>query len=110
MSLQVWWPLFPFLFSVVLTCQIMVIFRLGKYRKPGRLEWTLVLSALVTYALTYALGRWPWLHMPMSNLSELIMLVNLVYFFRKGRKDLGWLYVTALAAVGIDFLLHYILK
>jgi hypothetical protein len=109
MSLKVWWPLFPLLFLVVMTCLIMAILRLSRI-KAARVEWISVISALLFYFLTFALGRWPWLHMPIANVAELFMLYNAVHFFRAGRKDIAWLNTIALIAVVIDFALHYILR
>lgn len=109
MSLKVWWPLFPLLFVIVLTCLITATLRLARIQAT-RAEWTTVVSALFFYVLTFALGRWRWLHMPMSNVAELFMLYNVVHFFRTGRKDLAWLNLIALLAIAFDFALHYILK
>ncbi len=110
MSLKVWWPLFPLLFLIVLSCLLASMVQLWRRGGASRIEWALMVSALLTYSLTYALARWPWLHMPMSNLSELIMLFNVYHFFRKKRKVIAWLNVSALLAVACDFALHYILR
>src|SRR5262245_16825998 len=109
MSVKTWWPLFPLLFLIVLTCLITATIRLTR-NKADRIEWVTTLSALIFYFLTFALGRWRWLHMPLSNVAELFMLYNAVHFFKSGRKDIAWLNVIALSAVFFDFALHYILK
>ena len=109
MSVKIWWPLFPLLFLIVITCLVTATIRLSRV-KAARSEWTTVFSALFFYFLTFALGRWRWLHMPLSNVAELFMLYNAIYFFRKGQKDVAWLNITALIAVFIDFALHYILR
>ncbi len=109
MSAKVWWPLFPLLFFIVLCCLITAIVRVVKRGKPTRKEWTILLSALVFYFLTFALGRWRWLHMPLSNIAELFMIYNVYYFFKKNQKDIAWLHIISLIAIVIDFALHYIL-
>jgi hypothetical protein len=65
-----------------------------------------VSSAFITYSLTYALASWPWLHMPISNIAELIMIFNVYHFFCKWRTDIAWLHVIALLAIVCDFALH----
>jgi hypothetical protein len=109
MPLKTWWPLFPLLFLIVLTCLITATVRLAR-TKADRIEWATTVSALFFYFLTFALGRWRWLHMPLSNVAELIILYNAVHFFRTGRKDIAWLNIISLVAIGLDFALHYILK
>lgn len=109
MLVKNWWPLFPLLFLVVLTCLITAILRLRR-NKTTRVEWITALSALFFYFLTFTLGRWRWLHIPLSNTAELFMLYNIVHFFRSGRRDIAWLNLLALIAVAFDFALHYILK
>jgi len=86
------------------------MFRLWRKGETSRLPWVLAISAFIAYSLTYAFGKWPWLHMPMSNIAELILIFNVYYFFRKGQKDLAWLYFVALLAIACDFALHTILK
>lgn len=110
LSAKTWWPLFPLLFILVLTCLISAIIRLARGGKVTRREWIPLLLALIFYFLTFALGRWRWLHMPMSNIAELIILYNAFYFFRKGRRDIAWLNIIALLAILLDFALHYILR
>jgi len=110
MSAKVWWPLFPLLFVVVLACLVAALLRLKQSDHPTRKEWLLLSMALLFYFLTFALGRWPWLHMPISNIAELIMLYNVYYFFKKKQKDIAWLNITSLLSIAADFSLHYILK
>ncbi|MBI3804263.1 MAG: hypothetical protein HY282_10940 [Nitrospirae bacterium] len=110
MSAKVWWPLFPLLFVIVLVSLITALVRLKRTGGASRLEWTTVSLALLFYFLTFALGRWRWLHMPMSNIAELFILFNAVHFFRKGQPKIAWLNIIALAAIATDFALHFILK
>ncbi len=110
MSAKVWWPLFPLLFLIVLSCLITAAVRLPRGGKPTPKEWAILLLALLFYFLTFALGRWRWLHMPMSNIAELFIAYNIYYFFKKNRKDIAWLNIIALLAIGVDFALHFILK
>ena len=110
MSAKVWWPLFPLLFVIVLSCLITAAVRLPRAGKPTRKEWTILALALLFYFLTFALGRWRWLHMPMSNIAELFMIYNAYYFFKKNRKDIAWLNMIGLSAIAADFALHFILK
>ncbi|MFQ5779813.1 MAG: hypothetical protein ACE5HN_03390 [Nitrospiria bacterium] len=110
MSAKVWWPLFPFLFVIVLFSLITPIVRFARRGKPTRKEWTILLCALLFYILTFALGRWRWLHMPLSNIAELFMIYNIYYFFKKKQRDIAWFNIIALAAIACDFALHYILK
>ena len=110
MPLKIWWPLFPLLFLIVLTCLITAAFRLARTGKATRTEWATVSLALLFYFLTFALGRWRWLHLPMSNIAELFILYNMFYFFKKNQKGIAWLNFTALLAIAADFALHYILK
>lgn len=110
MSAKVWWPLFPLLFFVVLSCLIVALIRLKRSGDPTRKEWLLLTTALLFYFLTFALGRWRWLHMPVSNIAEAIMFYNVYYFFKKKQKDIAWMNITALLAIASDFALHYILK
>jgi len=110
MSAKVWWPLFPILFLIVLASLIIAIaslFKSGKGTRSGKLGLSL---ALLFYVLTFALGRWPWLHMPLSNIAELIMIYNVYYFFKTKQKDIAWCNIIALLAIAIDFALHFILK
>ena len=109
MSVKTWWPLFPLLFLIVSACLITAAVRLARGR-ADRIEWATTLSALLFYFLTFALGRWRWLHMPMSNAAELFILYNIVHFFRSGRRDIAWLNLIALISIAFDFALHYILN
>jgi hypothetical protein len=109
MSAAVWWPIFPLLFLVVLGSLTTVMFR-ARTSNFNRKEWITLSLALLFYFLTFALGRWRWLHMPMSNIAELFILYNLVHFAKKGRKDIAWLNGVALLAIATDFALHYIMK
>ncbi|MFQ5580751.1 MAG: hypothetical protein ACE5FZ_09065, partial [Nitrospiria bacterium] len=108
MSAKVWWPIFPLLFFIVLYCLITATVRWAKRGKPTRKEWAILLSALIFYFLTFALGRWRWLHMPLSNIAELFIIYNAYYFFKKKQKDIAWLNIISLVAIAIDFALHYI--
>jgi hypothetical protein len=110
MSAKVWWPLFPLLFFIVLSCLIIALIRLPRGGKPTPKERATLLLALLFYFMTFALGRWRWLHMPMSNIAELFMIYNAYYFFKKGRKDIAWLNIISLLAIAADFALHFILK
>ena len=109
MSAKVWWPLFPLLFFIVLTCLITALIRLYRSGKGTRKEWLSLSLALLFYFLTFALGRWRWLHMPMSNLAEVVIVYNIVHFFKRN-KAIAWLNIVALLAIGTDFALHFILK
>ncbi|MHB8483065.1 MAG: hypothetical protein ACYDBV_10125 [Nitrospiria bacterium] len=110
LNVKVWWPLFVLSFVIVLTCLIIMLFRLKRFGATSRAEWVTSSLALIFYVLTFALGRVPFLHKPMSNIAELFILYNAVYFFRKGRKDIFWLNAIALLSIVADFSLHYILK
>ncbi|MFY9271136.1 MAG: hypothetical protein WAO55_15440 [Candidatus Manganitrophaceae bacterium] len=110
MSAAVWWPLFPLLFFIVLTCLIAAFVRAERAGGISRSERITLSLALLFYFLTFALGRWRWLHMPMSNIAELLILYNLVHFARKGRKEIAWLNGVALLAIAADFALHYLLR
>ena len=110
MSVKVWWPLFVLSFLIVLTCLIIILIRLKRSGTTSRAEWATSSLALTFYILTFALGRYPFLHKPMSNIAELFILYNAVYFFRKGRKDIFLLNAIALLSIAADFSLHYILK
>ncbi len=110
MSAKVWWPLFPILFLIVLASLIISIASLYKSGKGTRKGWLGLGFALLFYILTFALGRWRWLHMPLSNIAELIMVFNVYYFFKHNQKEIAWCNITALIAIVFDFALHYILK
>jgi len=110
MDARTWWPLFPLLFLTVLTTLTISVRRLARYGKAGRVGWAGVISALFFYIMTFVMGRWHAWHMPMSNLAEVCMLFNIVYFFQSGRKDIAWLNVIALVAVGADFALHVLMR
>ncbi len=109
MSARVWWPLFPLLFLIVLGSLSTAAIRAqrGKISSTGK---GTILLALLFYILTFALGRWRWLHMPVSNIAEAFMVFNIVFFFKNSPKELAWLNVVALVAIASDFALHYILK
>jgi hypothetical protein len=108
MSAKVWWPLFPLLLVIVLTCLITALVRLPKGGPPTRKEWMLLSFALFFYILTFALGRWRPLHMFVSDLAEILIAYNAGYF--KNRTDITRLNFIALAAILTDFALHYILQ
>jgi hypothetical protein len=108
MSAKVWWPLFPLLLVIVITCLITTLVRLPKGGKPARKEWMLLSSALFFYILTFALGRWRPLHMFVSDIAEILIAYNAGYF--RNRKDITRLNLIALAAILADFALHYILQ
>ncbi|MFQ5598127.1 MAG: hypothetical protein ACE5GK_08755 [Nitrospiria bacterium] len=110
MSAAVWWPLFPLLFLIVLAALLTAMIRLARSGKGTRKAWLGLSLALVFYFLTFALGRWRWLHMPLSNIAELFMVYNAYHFFKVRQKDLAWCNIVALFAIAIDFALHYILK
>ncbi|MFQ5543917.1 MAG: hypothetical protein ACE5FY_06150 [Nitrospiria bacterium] len=110
MSAKVWWPLFPLLFVIVLAALIMAIIRYSKSGKGTRKGWIGLGMALLFYVLTFALGRWRWLHMPLSNIAELFMIYNAYTFFKARERYIAWCNVIALIAIGIDFALHFILK
>jgi hypothetical protein len=110
MSAQVWWPLFPLLFLIVLTCLFTAVVRLARWGKGTRTHWAILLLALFFYFLTFALGRWPRLHMPMSNIAEVFILLNVVVFYRTGRSDIAWLNIVALLSIASDFALHFVMK
>jgi len=110
MSAKVWWPLFPLLFVIVLAALISAIVRLKRSGKGTKQGWRSLLLAFLFYVLTFALGRWRWLHMPLSNIAELFMLYNVYYFFKQKQKDIAWCNVIALVSIAIDFALHFVLK
>lgn len=110
MSAATWWPLFPLLFVIVLTALITAAMKLRWAGGATRGEWISTFGALLFYFLTFALGRWRWLHMPISNVAELFIFYNVVHFYRKGWKAIAWLNIIALLAIAIDFALHFILK
>lgn len=105
-----WWPLFPLLFFIVLSCLITAIIQLFRSGKGNRTEWIGLQGAMLFYFLTFALGRWRWLHAPISHIAELFILFNIVYFFKNGKNRIAWLNLAALLAIGADFALHHILK
>jgi hypothetical protein len=110
MYVRSWWPLFPLLFVIVLSCLIVAIIQLYRSHHGSRTEWIGLQGAILFYFLTFALGRWRWLHMPISHIAELFILFNIFYFFRTGKNRIAWLNFTALLAIGADFALHHILK
>lgn len=110
MNVKVWWPLFPLLFLIVLFCLIAAILRLYRSGKGSPTEWIGLQGALLFYFLTFALGRWRWLHMPISNIAELFILFNIIYFFKIGKNGIAWLNLSALLAIASDFALHHLLK
>ncbi|MBN4054551.1 hypothetical protein JYT87_02460 [Nitrospira defluvii] len=85
MSVAVWWPLFPILFLIVLASLITAMNFLRRSDQGTRKAWLGLSLASLFYFLTFAFGRWPWLHMPVSNIAELIMVYN-VYFFYKAKQ------------------------
>jgi hypothetical protein len=107
---KIWWPLFPFLFLIVLLSLMAALLRLKKDGNGTLAEWVSLQGALIFYFLTFALGRWRWLHMPISNIAELFILFNIFLFFKKQKKKIALLNVTALLAIAADFALHHILK
>lgn len=112
MSVKVWWPLFPLLFFIVLVCLITAMVRVKRRGGTTRNGWLTLSLALFFYLMTWVVGEMGmrWLHMPVSNIAELFILFNIVYFARKGWKDIAWLNGVALIAIAADFALHYILK
>ncbi|MCG3114543.1 MAG: hypothetical protein LLH30_02565 [Candidatus Manganitrophus sp. SA1] len=112
MSVKVWWPLFPLLFLIVLVCLITALVRVKRRGGTTRNGWLALSLALFFYLMTWVVGEMGmrWLHMPVSNIAELFILFNIVYFTRMGWKDIAWLNVVALVAIAADFALHYILK
>ena len=110
MSVKTWWPLFPLLFLIVITCLSAAIVKLYRSGNGTRTEWFGLQGALLFYFLTFALGRWRWLHMPMSNLAEIFILFNIITFFRHNRSKIALMNAIALAAIGSDFALHHLLK
>ena len=110
MSAKVWWPLFPLLFVIVLACLFTALYRFARRGGGRRIEWATLSLSLLFYFLTFLLGRWRALHMPVSNVAELLMLYNVIHFFRIGRREIAWLNVIALIAVGIDFFLHHAMR
>lgn len=110
MSAKVWWPLFPLLFLIVLVALLSAVVRLKRSKKGTKKGWRSLLLALLFYFLTFALGRWRWLHMPLSNVAELFMIYNVYHFFKEKQGYIAWCNVVALAAIAIDFALHFILK
>ena len=109
MSAKVWWPLFPLLFMIVLVSLSSAVIHLKRSGKGTKRGWRTLLLALLFYFLTFALGRWRWLHMPLSNIAELFMAYNIYYFFKAKQPYIAWCNLIALAAIGIDFALHFIL-
>lgn len=111
MSVKVWWPLFPLLFFIVLACLITALVKLRRSGRATRKEWLILSLALLFYFLTWVVGEMGmrWLHMPLSNVAELFMIYNVYYFFKTNRKAIAWLNIVALAAIAIDFALHFIL-
>lgn len=110
MQAKTWWPLFPFLFLIVLASLMTALVRLNRAGNGSRIEWISLQGALIFYFLTFAFGRWRWLHMPISNIAELFIIFNIFYFFYKNRNGIAWLNVTALLAIFADFGLHHLLK
>ena len=110
MYAKVWWPLFPLLFLIVLFCLMTAIISLYRSGKGSRTEWIGLQGALLFYFLTFAFGRWRWLHMPISNIAELFILFNIFYFLKIGKKGIAWLNLSALLAIAADFALHQLLK
>lgn len=112
MSVQVWWPLFPLLFFIVLLCLITALVRVIRRSGKKPLDRLVLSFALFFYFMTWVVGEMGmrWLHKPVSYIAELIILFNIIYFARKGWKDIAWLNGVALVAIAADFALHYILK
>ncbi|MBI1822580.1 MAG: hypothetical protein HY200_04950 [Nitrospirae bacterium] len=110
MYVKDWWPLFPLLFLIVLLCLIAALIRLYRSGHGNRIEWIGLQGALLFYFLTFAVGRWRWLHAPISHIAEVFILFNILYFFNVGKTRIAWLNLSALLAIGADFALHHILK
>jgi hypothetical protein len=112
MSVKVWWPLFPLLFFIVLACLITALVRVKRRGGTTRTGWLTLSFAFLFYLMTWVVGEMGmrWLHMPVSNVAELFILFNIVYFTRQGWQDIAWLNGIALVAIAADFALHYILK
>ncbi|MFI5303216.1 MAG: hypothetical protein ACHQYP_00350 [Nitrospiria bacterium] len=107
---KIWWPLFPFLFLIVILSLMAALLRLKKDGNGTLTEWVSLQGALIFYFLTFALGRWRWLHMPISNIAELFILFNIFLFFKKQKNKIALLNVMALLAIAADFALHHLLK
>lgn len=109
LPLKTFWVLFPILFVIVLAMLITTIIRVVA-KGGNRKELGVTIGALLLYFLTALLGRYPLLHMPVSNIAELVMLYNIVYFWKKRDRMIPIMNIVALTAIACDFGLHYILQ
>jgi hypothetical protein len=104
------WIFFPILFLIVISSLGTVVVRIAK-RRGGRREFLFVGIALFLYLLTGFSGKiHPYLHMPLSNLAEIMILYNVYYFWKLRDIPSSWMHVIALLAIVSDFSLHLILR
>jgi uncharacterized protein YceK len=104
------WIFFPILFLIVISSLGTVVVRIAR-RRGAKREFLYTGTALFLYLFTGISGKiHPYLHMPLSNLAEIMILYN-AYYFRKQRDiPSSWMHIIALFAIVTDFSLHLILR
>lgn len=116
LSAKVLWPLFPLLLLVVVVCLTIALVRVVRHAAGPTAVW-LQGGALGCYGLAAlaAIGSESraipaGVHRPLSFLTQLLLVMALVYFWRRKNRALLLLNGGAWAAILADTALHYLLR
>ncbi len=115
LSAKVLWPLFPLLLLVVVVCLTWALVYVVRHPRGPRAIW-LQSGALVCYlvAATTAVASERGavssnLHRPFSLLTQVLLLVALLHFWRQKDRQALLLNIGAWGAILADTALHYLL-
>jgi hypothetical protein len=109
---KVWWPLFPLLLLVVMVSLTWALVYVVRREEPWKGRW-LQIGAFSCYLLAavsaVASERGivsAHLHRPFSLLTQVCLVIALVYYWRQGKRSLVRLNAVAWAGILADAALH----
>jgi hypothetical protein len=112
---KVWWPLFPLLLLVVVSCLTWALVRVARRRDPTPAIW-FQLAAFTSYvaaavaAMASERGNASVnLHRPFSLLAQASIALAIFYYWRGGRSSQIWINGAAWGAILADTALHYLM-
>ncbi len=109
---KVWWPLFPLLLLVVIVCLTWALVFVVRRGEAGRGRW-LQVGAFTCYFLAAASAIASergvvsaHLHRPFSILTQICLVLALIYHWKRGNQSLVRLNALAWAGILADTALH----
>ena len=112
---KVWWPLFPLLLLVVISCLTWALVRVVRRPDSTPAIWfqlgafAFYLAAAVAAMASERGNASVNLHRPFSLLAQASIACALFYYWRGGRSSQIWINGAAWGAILADTALHYLM-